>query len=419
MIVCKACGHQNEDDVSFCGSCGAFLEWEGERVEEPKPPVEAPAPERPGLVERVKQAVGIEESQPAAHAGAAPPAERPEGSPGGTAVVDVPPGDAVAAGAVTGVAAAAAPTDAVRESPPPRTEAPAARPPEVGQPAARPPVARPPERPRPRETRPAAPVRRFKPGDLICGQCGSGNDPQRRFCRTCGVSLATATVVRTPWYRRIFRSRRRTYAAGERPGGMAAGDDGESAARGGSPVGTILRVLFVVIFLAGLAGYALLPAIRSGVNGAVSGVVDQVRRVVAPELTAANPIAAEATTSVAGYEPINAIDGVSNTHWAADLTVVPQPSLTLTFERPVDLEQVLITSGASDNYEAQPRPRDVRFTFSDGSIQDVELRDEAEPQSHGLDAGEVTSVQLQVLSVYGGLQGTAVSITEIEFFTAE
>ncbi len=33
MIVCKVCGTENEQGAGFCGSCGAFLEWNGEPVE--------------------------------------------------------------------------------------------------------------------------------------------------------------------------------------------------------------------------------------------------------------------------------------------------------------------------------------------------------------------------------------------------
>ena len=48
------------------------------------------------------------------------------------------------------------------------------------------------------------PPTRRHPGDLICGQCGEGNDPVRHFCRRCGNSLDEAIAVRLPWYRRFF-----------------------------------------------------------------------------------------------------------------------------------------------------------------------------------------------------------------------
>jgi hypothetical protein len=76
MIVCKKCGNHNGDQDSFCTSCGAFLEWSGERLTEPEPaptpsPAPPPPPAQPGLVQRVKQAVGIDEPAAAAPQGGA------------------------------------------------------------------------------------------------------------------------------------------------------------------------------------------------------------------------------------------------------------------------------------------------------------------------------------------------------------
>jgi len=31
VIICRRCGHSNEDSAAFCGLCGAFLEWTGEQ----------------------------------------------------------------------------------------------------------------------------------------------------------------------------------------------------------------------------------------------------------------------------------------------------------------------------------------------------------------------------------------------------
>lgn len=66
MIICTNCGNHNENDDEFCGSCGKFLEWVGEKVEAPAAPAPPPEPEpevstKVGLVDRVKAAVGIDE----------------------------------------------------------------------------------------------------------------------------------------------------------------------------------------------------------------------------------------------------------------------------------------------------------------------------------------------------------------------
>ena len=65
MIVCKDCGYKNAGSDSFCGSCGAFLEWSGERVERPKPaPTPEPEPEaapaRKGLLARVQSLLYVD-----------------------------------------------------------------------------------------------------------------------------------------------------------------------------------------------------------------------------------------------------------------------------------------------------------------------------------------------------------------------
>jgi len=80
VIVCKQCGHHNEDSDTFCGSCGKFLEWSGERVvvaqpePEPAPTAEPePEPARLGFMDRVKQAVGLDEEAPQPSTSAEPP----------------------------------------------------------------------------------------------------------------------------------------------------------------------------------------------------------------------------------------------------------------------------------------------------------------------------------------------------------
>ncbi|MGH9165372.1 MAG: hypothetical protein ACRDZW_07675, partial [Acidimicrobiales bacterium] len=87
MIICRQCGAESAEGDDFCGTCGVFLEWEGERVDhaEPEPeagPVVDPdAPHRPTLVERVKTVIGLDEDDPVTAARADEAAARPAGDP--------------------------------------------------------------------------------------------------------------------------------------------------------------------------------------------------------------------------------------------------------------------------------------------------------------------------------------------------
>lgn len=90
MIVCRSCGFHNKDADSFCGSCGEFLEWTGERIT-PKPaPVVEPEPEEPApakrsLLERIQSLVYMDvgERDPLpAQSGPMGGPPRPPGPPG-------------------------------------------------------------------------------------------------------------------------------------------------------------------------------------------------------------------------------------------------------------------------------------------------------------------------------------------------
>ena len=43
--------------------------------------------------------------------------------------------------------------------------------------------------------------RDLRPGDLVCSECGEGNDPSRKFCGRCGSFLANATAFPTKSWR--------------------------------------------------------------------------------------------------------------------------------------------------------------------------------------------------------------------------
>jgi hypothetical protein len=265
-------------------------------------------------------------------------------------------------------------------------------------------VPRPRTAPRPYET----PTRR-QPGDLICGQCGEGNDPIRHFCRRCGNSLDEAVAVKIPWYRRLFR--KRVLSAGERHRG--AGAPGV-----GSLVFRLIRAALLAAVVLGILAYALLPPFRAGVNEKAMSVYTPIRKAVAPRYDPVHAYTATATSSIpGGHGAEKAIDGIKNTYWAGDLARDPKPVITLTFAQPVDLAQILITSGAPDDFQSQARPHELHIVFSDGSSKDIALVDQAKPQQFAIDAKQVSKVEIHINSIYPSLQGKAVAIQEIEFFT--
>ena len=84
MIVCTQCAFQNRDEDSFCGSCGGFLEWTGERSAPPATDDIAPeVPAKRSLLSRVQTALSLDVVAP----GEEPPpamdtsASRPGGGP--------------------------------------------------------------------------------------------------------------------------------------------------------------------------------------------------------------------------------------------------------------------------------------------------------------------------------------------------
>ena len=444
MIVCKQCGHHNEDNDTFCGSCGKFLEWTGERVAvaepEPEPPPPAPAPEpaHVGLIDRVKHAVGIEEAAPqpapvSAPAPATAAAQPTEPTPAPQVVWSVPvtsaapaapPPAAVAAPTAStpapvlaGVAAPAAPAASAAPTAPSATavvqaDEPISRRPTSVAPA----VARPRQAPRTME-----PPTRRHPGDLICGQCGEGNDPVRHFCRRCGNSLDEAIAVRLPWYRRFLNRifGVRTREAGWRP------------QRVGPPnvlgiVWRIIRLAVVAVVIVAVLAFVLVPPFREGIVSRVTSAVTTARRAIFPHYDAVYPTGVSASSSTAGHLPNLATDKFIGTYWAARAGD-PTPFLKVTFSEKVDLAQIGFDSGAAgttpaDDFLTQPRPHQVHLVFSNGTTKDLTLKDEdpkvtKNAQFYAVDAKQVIFVEIHIMSVYApaGASPSAVAIDEVEF----
>jgi hypothetical protein len=408
VIICKKCGHHNEDRDEFCASCGAFLEWSGERVVQPAPPVPQPDPEPappPGFVERVRQAVGLEGQRETSTA------PGPAAGPGGPAPPPPAGGWVAPASLGTGNASSAAPpvpppaatdsadlasADPGAAAAPAQPVNPAAREPQAVSPAA--------QRPRavPRTTAPAGDRR--EPGDLICGQCGTGNRPTRHFCQRCGASLAEVPVVRTPWYRRLFK-RRQAPAASDRPTSF--------------PTRGVVLATMAAVVVGSVFAYAAVPGVHRRVSQGASRISTEVRRAINPTNVPVRSIQTTASSELAGHPASFTTDLVSNDYWAADTARDPQPTLAFRFAGPTDLDNMLVRSGAAADYAKLARPRTVQVTYSDGTGQLLTLKDEPQPTSYGIHARQVSSLTLQITGVYPGKESKAVAIAEVELFRLE
>ena len=409
MIVCKKCGNQNPDNETFCTSCRAYLEWSGEKVVEvaPEAPPPPPAPvQGPGFIDRVKQAAGLERpvnEQPAAPAAAviatptpAPTTPTPPAMAAGPAgasstVVSPQPSNQPPA---SGPAAPAPVSAGVL---PRAADVPAAVLPQAVAPA--------PERPRQAPKTDTATGRRYKPGDLICGQCGAGNNPERHFCQRCGANLNTAVVVKTPWYRKLFPARRPA-AAGTRSAGAPVQR---------SWTGALFRVIALGVVAALVLAYFVVPPIHSKVNDTVASAYAAAHKKFQPTIYRESAYQVTASSQLSIHPARLTIDQITSTYWAANTSTDKQPWIRFTFASPVDLDEVLITTGAANDYTALARPQKVHIIFSDKSTADLTFKDDPNPQTYDLVAHQVTYVEFHVVSIYPSAQSSDVAINEVEF----
>jgi hypothetical protein len=419
MMVCTQCGFQNETEDAFCGSCGAFLEWAGEKVETAPPP--------PKLTEPGTETASEPEPPTAMTAGETPESEVDLRT--GDEVAEEPADASVRSAALVTDSPALARTGAPAATGRPPTQAsppqaPPAQPPGGGSgPVARRPDAVKPATPRARPVPAKPPPRRdVRPGDLICSQCEEGNDPDRRFCRRCGNSLLEAKeaveVVApppVPWWKRPFvREQPKVAAAGERPmrrGGIGAPRTMRTRMSQARRAIALLAVLGLAVGFAG--------PWRSKVSGLFRGA----RESVAPKLSPITPVDAGASSSLPGHPPTMAIDRTfgGDNYWAEGAEGDGEKErLILTFDPPIHLGQVGFRLGASSTqaeFVAQPRPREVRLHFSDGSTKDLKLKDTADFQPHAVNAKNTGKLEIEILEVFKATQGGSnCAIADIEFF---
>ncbi len=267
-----------------------------------------------------------------------------------------------------------------------------------------------------------APTHRLEPGDLICGNCGEGNTPNRKFCSRCGDSLVEAAIVEAPWWHR-FRRRRG-------PKTVKLGAEKGKAATGGSLhaprldirhlVSTIYRkarvVVAVAIVVAGVI-YGVFPPFRHEVNSIFTSEKKKLTGIVDRKFVPIHPVKCTAKSQVAGHSGGLVCDGFFNDYWLAPFQASPEPTITMTFAHPVTITMLILHNGAFGQYVQDGRPSSLHLVFSNDESFTITPLDTQQTQKFVIKhAVLIKSIVFQVTATYPGTQGANVAISEIELF---
>jgi hypothetical protein len=280
-------------------------------------------------------------------------------------------------------------------------------------------------RPRTAPVQKTKPSRRLEPGDLVCGQCGEGNAPTRKFCSRCGNELIAAEVVKPKWWRRLMfwqrLKRPKVMEAGSRPGQGAAKP--RLGKRAWKAYRKVRMVLALIVFVGGIL-YLFLPPLRDHLNGFVKSPIhsisDRVNKKFNPKFVPVRPSQTAASTEIPDHAGTLAVDKFSNTYWAAPFDPANFPRLTLTFDKPVTISKIIVTSGAGDEFAANHRPLLLHLVYSNNQSDDVRPIDNNKPQTFELvNAKDVTAIEIDVPEVFRAQNATNVAISEIELFAKE
>lgn len=377
QLVCSRCGYANVPGDVFCGSCGAFLEWEG------TPGAGGPMPGAPG-------------------GAVSGPIRDP----------DVPVVGGPAAAYEAPAAGGAGPAPAVTPLAPvtPVTAAPA------GQ---------------------AAPTAQAaEPGLIRCPACGIANAPTRTFCQSCGSRLADTARVTGPSAAEIAAA----VAAPNRPPvtPVSSGRTGPRPvpSQGGSRgllgwivvfgvLGVLAGVGIVVggNLLKGAApaseagtapagpGDAASAAAASPAGGRPSGEAPasgEATAQAAPSAVVLDLAGATASSVVGNLEkfgPSKAIDGDSKTSWQEGASTEKGQWIEVSFA-PSTVTSVAVRNGYGAStalYKGNRRLKDILVSIDGGKPRALRLRDTGKLQTIDL-AGPAgsTSVRITIVSTYAG-----------------
>jgi hypothetical protein len=262
-----------------------------------------------------------------------------------------------------------------------------------------------------------APTKKLQPGDLVCGECGEGNNAARKFCSRCGTSLAEAEIVKTPWWRKLLpKGGAKVRKSGERSKRRGRGGKSKLGMAVSATFRVLRRIVSVALILAGIA-YGMFAPFRGWVNEQAAEAKGTFERIFFPQYAPVSAAEAPVASVALPDHPANmAVDSASDSFWAAPVDGV-EPNMVVKFDRSVDLAKIIVHNGDGADFKATHRAQKLHLVFSNGTTTDVSLQDRPDPQTLEIENGEgIDSVEIHVVSTFKSVTGVTLAISEIEFF---
>jgi hypothetical protein len=369
-LVCRRCGFSNVPGDQFCGSCGAFLEWEGEAAVKPAPPAaDGPVADVPVVRAAGDQAPVIAPATP----WQAAPTEVTPTAPGladGSLLRCPACGIANAAGRTFCQSCGTRLAEAPRVAEPTAAQIAAA----VNAPA------------RPVTVQTTTIRGEGEPG----ASSGRGIGKWIVLMAVVGVLVGVGAVVVS----QAFRGSGPASVASPGPSAAASAGTGSAAPSGEAPSGG--------------APTAETP------SGDASAPPSQAPKPVALALTGA--VASSVVGDLEKFQPGKAIDGDVKTCWQEGSPTEKGEWIEVTFA-PAKVTSLIIVNGYNASkalYRGNRRLKDIEVSINGGAPVKLRLDDAGAPQKLNIkDVAGATTLRITIVSTYGSVK-TSVSGTPFD-----
>ena len=186
---------------------------------------------------------------------------------------------------------------------------------------------------------------------------------------------------------------------------------GSSGAGKGFKAMPFIKGALAVLIAVGVVGVIAVPSLQGFVLSRGGEIINEIRRVIAPEQYRVYATTATASTETADHPGNLLIDRISVTDWRSPEAT---PSIKLAFDAPFDLAALYVHNGTAENYVGFRRPTALAFVFPDGSRAEISLIDDHKPQYFEISANDIKEVEIRVVAATGPADAP-IALSEVEF----